>query len=152
MALFPVVLPLANPGVLDVALRHRSARALAERLPALSPETELGCLECFPNGLTFYLGRTVTLISRDGDELTSNYILSLLAREPQWPTNVVRRSEFAQWLDSRKTPVYLIVRPVDRAELETRGATVQELSRDWLGGLLPAAGLSRQNRAASGGS
>jgi hypothetical protein len=109
----------------------------------LPPQTEVACLECFPNGLAFYLSHTATLISRDGGELTSNYILSTLANSPQWPAQIVRLSDFEGWLASRKTPVYLIVRQKARTKLEgiaaARGAVVQPLSPEFWGAQLPPA-------------
>ena len=41
----------------------KSARDWRIKFPRSRRETELACLECFPSGLTFYLGRTATLIT-----------------------------------------------------------------------------------------
>ena len=84
------------------------------------PDTELASLQCFPNGMPFYLGRTLTLISADGQELGSNYIIALLKKTAPWPASIVPVVELDRWLASRRTPVYLIVRSSDRERLETQ--------------------------------
>jgi hypothetical protein len=141
LAIFPPVLVNTNIGALQVVFDAKSGRRLADQLTGLPPQTEIACLECFPNGLLFYLGRTATLISRDGDELTSNYIISSLKKSSRWPKQIVRLSDFDTWLTSRTTPVWLIARREARDKLETiaaaRHATVQPLSPDFLGARLP---------------
>jgi 4-amino-4-deoxy-L-arabinose transferase-like glycosyltransferase len=143
LALFPPVSVHAGVGALEVVFAAKSGRRIASQLAMLPPQTEIACLECFPNGLPFYLKRTATLISRDGGELTSNYILSTLAKTSHWPAQIVRLSEFEDWLASRTTPVYLIVRQKARGKLEgiaaTRGVAVQPLSPEFWGAQLPAA-------------
>ena len=109
----------------------KSGRQLARQLSGLPADTELACLECFPNGLPFYLNRTATLISRNGSELTSNYIISCLEKEPQWPPQIVPVAGLEGWLTSRTNSIYLIVKQSDRSRLESiaaaRRATVQPL-------------------------
>jgi hypothetical protein len=128
--------------VLQVVFNAKSGRRIADKLTGLPPHSEIACLECFPNGLSFYLGRTATLISRDGGELTSNYIISTLNKSGPWPKQIVRLSDFDAWLASRTAPVYLIVGRDARDKLETiataRNATVQSLSPDYWGARLPA--------------
>lgn len=143
LALFPPVSVNAGAGALEIVFAAKSGRHVASHLAMLPPQTEIACLECFPNGLPFYLSRTATLISRDGRELTSNYIISTLEKTAQWPPQIVRLSEFDGWLASRKTPVYLIVRKPARGKLEgiaaARGAAVEPLSAEFWGAHLPAA-------------
>jgi hypothetical protein len=128
-------------GVTDVIFEAKSGRQIARQLSVVPPGTELACLECFPNGVPFYLGRMITLISRDGDELKSNYIIYALAKDPQWPKQIVPLADFDHWLTSRKTPVYLMVRQVDRGKLESItaacGATIQSIASGYFGALLP---------------
>ena len=142
LALFPPLCAIVSLGVFYVIFDAKSGRRIADQLSALPTETELACLECYPNGLAFYLGRTATLISRDGRELTSHYIIYALKKEPRPPKQIVPLSDFEGWLTSRKTPVYLIVRQSDRHKLQTiaaaRSANIQPLSPAYLGALLPA--------------
>lgn len=125
----------------DDVLEFRSGRSVADSLLSLPPDAEIASFRCYPNGLPFYLGRTFTLISEDGGELTSNYVLFKLKKMPQWPSNIVPVAEFENWLSTRTTPVYLIVRNRDKEKLESlaasRGSTVDRLSGRFLGVLLP---------------
>ena len=133
-------------GVIDVVFDAHSGRQIASRLSAVPVGTELAALECFPNGLSFYLERPVTLISRDGNELTSNYIMNCLTRGSRWPERIVPRSDFDVWLASKKSPVFLMVEKSNHEILETiaavRGAPVQILSPAFLGAQLPPLGGS----------
>jgi 4-amino-4-deoxy-L-arabinose transferase-like glycosyltransferase len=143
-ALFIPVGANAGMSVIDVIFGAKSGRQVASQLSALPAGTELACLECFPNGVPFYLRRTATLISRDGSELTSNYIIYSLKKDPQWPKQIVPLADFDAWLASRKNPVYLIVSHSNRNRLETiaaaRGATVRTLAAGYWGAQLPAPG------------
>jgi hypothetical protein len=134
----------AGMGMIDVIFGVKTGRSIASRLAALPAGTELACLECFPNGVPFYLRRTATLISRDGGELTSNYIIYSLKKDPQWPKPIVPLADFDAWLASRTNPVYLIVRQSNTNKLETiaaaRGATIQPLTSGYWGAQLPAPG------------
>jgi len=140
--LFPLLLVNVNYAMLDVVFNAKSARALAHQIPALPPQTELACLECFPSGLTFYLGRTATLITSDGSELTSNYIAYRLKTENPWPANLVPVGELNHWLAARNHPVFLLARQGDRGRLEAitagTGATIQQLTPFYIGVLLPS--------------
>jgi hypothetical protein len=114
-----------------------SSRALAARLSALPETTELVGLECYPNGLSFYLGRTMTVVTKDGGELTSNYVLYMLRRTELWPSGVVRLDEFPGWLASRTHPVYLVARTRRleslRAAVAERGLEPVDLGAGWHG-------------------
>ena len=141
-ALLPVLLlTVAFPGVRAYA-EADSGRALAGSLPALPPGTELACLECLPNGLPFYLKQTVTLISRDGSETTSNYVIYRLRRSPEWPRGVVRRSEVDRWLAARGPATYLLAGERQRAALDSIAwrafAKVDSLAPGWWGAFLTA--------------
>ena len=143
-ALFMPLAANAGMGVINVIFDAKSGRPIARQLSAVPAGTELACLECFPNGVPFYLRCTATLISRDGGELTSNYIIYSLKQDPQWPKQIVPLADFDAWLASPKNPVYLIVRQSNRNKLETiaaaRGATVQPLACGYWGAQLPAPG------------
>lgn len=133
-------------GMLKVVYDAKSGRRIANALETLPARTEVVCLECFPNGLPFYLKRPITLVSRDGHELTSNYIVYALSRAQDWPEQVVPLRDFDTWLASHTGPVYLIARPSDRDKLQaiaaSRKASVQSLSPEYVGADLPAAGGS----------
>ena len=70
-----VALPVALGPVIVVLGDQRSERSLAELIRSELPaETEIvGCHAWRPS-LSFYLQRTIPIVSEDGDELRSNYI------------------------------------------------------------------------------
>jgi hypothetical protein len=119
-----------------------SARDLARRMPPLGPAVRLACLECLPNGLPFYLHRTITVISRDGSETTSNYVTFWLRRTTAWPDGIVRLDALGRWLAWRSFPVFLMAGARNHARLDSlataSGATAVALADGWWGALLPA--------------
>ncbi len=141
--LLPLVVLTAGFRGLTLYADNKSNQTLARRIPALPPDTEVVCLQCFPSGLPLYLKRYVTVVSNDGKEFTSNYIVFMLKKMTSWPEGVVRLSDRDRWLATRDHPVYLIARNNGREALESiaapRGATVTGLEPGWWGTLLPAA-------------
>jgi len=142
LTLFSLLVFNANFGILDVVFSAKSARKLAQQIPAFPPQTEMAFLQCFPSGLPFYLNRTATLITKDGGELASNYILFHLKTGQAWPSNLVSVAEFDSWLASRNHPVYLLARESDRPKLDAIAAgqnvAIQQLTPPYIGVLLPA--------------
>ncbi len=123
----------------------KSNRALADKIAPLPAGTEIACLECFPTGLPLYLKRCVTVVSVDGKELTSNYIMFMLRKTQPWPSPLVPVAELDHWLAGRDHPVYLIVQKRHLDQLESiaagrGGASVDELAPGWWAALLPVAG------------
>jgi len=140
-ALFPPLLFALNLATINVVFDTKSARPIAQAMPALPPQTELLCLGCFPAGLPFYLQRTATLATTDGRELTSNYILYRLRQDRQWPTNLVPLNAVGPWVAERKHPVYLVAHTVDRVQVESlagiQKTNIQQLTPVYIGVLLP---------------
>ncbi|BBL73578.1 ArnT family glycosyltransferase [Methylomagnum ishizawai] len=138
----PLLILTVNFEVLPRYADTRSSRALAARLPKLPDNTEYACIGCFPPGLPFYLKRLVTLISADGRELTSNYVLFSLASGKPWPEHVVATARMDAWLQSRNHPVYLIAKYEKRPALEAvaaaRGVPVTDIGAGHWAALLPA--------------
>lgn len=139
---FPLLLITVNYDLLAVYAESHSARGLAKRIPSILPsETELACLECLPNGLPFYLKRFVTVITRDGSELTSNYVMFTLNSDKPWPQGVVPLEQSEQWLISRSHPVYLIAEKNHLLQLQDialkHGAEVVDLNSKYSAVLLP---------------
>ena len=139
---FPLLLITVNYDLMAVYAESRSARGLAERIPpTLPPETELVCFECLPNGLPFYLKRFVTVITRDGNELTSNYVMFTLNSGKPWPQGVVPIEQAEQWLMARTHPVYLMAEKNHLVQLQDialkQGAEVVDLGSQYSAVLLP---------------
>jgi hypothetical protein len=144
---FALACPLAlvaNHRAFLTAVENKSGRAVADAMPSLPPQTEIVMLECFPAGLPFYLRRTLTLVSDDGEELTSNYIPYRLSHSKVWPSNIVRVAEFEDWLKTRQRPVFLIGRARQKERLDQiaarRGAAVQPLTARFSASLLAPPG------------
>lgn len=142
--LFPLTLLTVSFGGLVDYARASSSRSLAACIPALPADTVLACLECYPNGLSFYMGRTLTVITKDGRELTSNYVLYTLRKPGTWPKGVARLSDRDRWLATQSQPVYLLAGSRRRDSLEAiataRGGSLTELTPAWYGALIPPAG------------
>jgi len=76
-----IALPVALQPVIEAAAERRSERALAQLIQTELPaETEVVGYRAWRPSLSFYLGRPVPILSNDGDELRSNYILRNYAR------------------------------------------------------------------------
>ena len=121
-----------------------SARRLAQGLPPLPAGTEVACYRCLPNGLPFYLRRTVTVVTTDGSETTSNYVVFFLKRTSPWPAQVVPVDSLGPWLASRRASIYLLADRDRRAALDSiatpRAAAVSEVTDGWWGALLAPPG------------
>ncbi|MFO1459101.1 MAG: glycosyltransferase family 39 protein [Verrucomicrobiota bacterium] len=141
VALFPMLLLIFGGGIFQEVFESRSAKRMAAQIGRIPEGTDLAFLDCFPTGLPFYLGKTGTLITRDGGELTSNYVIYALKRQATWPPQAIPLSEFDTWIAAQKRPVYLVFRSNSRAVVDRlaaeRGATVVTLPREFLGILLP---------------
>lgn len=143
-ALPPVLLLGAGARELPEYAELRSARRLAQSIQArTSPGTEVACYRCFPPGLPFYLRQIVTVITEDGSETTSNYIIFSLQKSSQWPAQMVHRDDAERWLEAKEQPVFLLSRgttPDVRMKdlVAGRGATLRELTKGWWGALIPA--------------
>ena len=69
-------IPFASTALMGAIGDDRSARALASAIARAGDDgTEVVGVEAFPPSLPFYLRRTITLATRDGSELTSNYVI-----------------------------------------------------------------------------
>ncbi|MDF9393637.1 MULTISPECIES: ArnT family glycosyltransferase [Methylococcus] len=137
---FPALLITLNFDLLADYADRRSGRRLAAHMPQLPAEVEIACLDCLPNGLPFYLKRLITVISDDGREFTSNYVLFSLHRGEPWPEQVVPLAQRDAWLAGRDHPVFVMARGDDVEQLDTiaekYGASQIELGFGYWGALL----------------
>ena len=142
LALLPVLFAHVNVPILESVFSARSSRQLAQHILPLSAETQVAFLRCLPHGLPFYLDRTGTLITTDGKELTSNYVLFRVRDQKSCSKGFVSLNDVDQWLNSRKAPVFLIAEKKYLLALEeiagTRKVLVQQLTPKYFGVLLPA--------------
>ena len=142
LTLFPLAFGLSAFTCFSVIFEAKSARRLANDFSTCVPaSTELACLECFPCGLPFYLGRTLTVFSTDGRELTSNYIVYSIGRTGKWPAKILPVTELDGWLNSHKDrPLYLIASGGSRENLRAvaaaAGAKLETLPSGYVGARL----------------
>jgi hypothetical protein len=80
--------------------------------------TEIACLSSYSPGLSFYLGRTVTIISEDATPLRSNFVLYWMRRLPARPPTIVSPAERDLWLSSRTAPVLILAPDGARSDLD----------------------------------
>jgi 4-amino-4-deoxy-L-arabinose transferase-like glycosyltransferase len=125
-AIFPLALVTASLPALEGYARTRSAKPLAERLASLPGGTEIACLDSYPPGLSFYLGRTLTIIGEDATPLRSNFVLYWMRHAPVRPVTLVAPSQRDAWLASRETAAFILAPDNSRAELD-----------EWLGSRFP---------------
>jgi len=114
-----------------------------------NPGGDVAMLECFSTGLPFYLSRPVYLVSRDGAETTSNYVMHILATTPNeqdWPPTIIAPEQFDSWLLARRQPVLILARANSEAELKalaaSRGINVEAIEPGWWGALIAPAPAS----------
>lgn len=111
----------ANPLMNAIGVR-RSAKAFVTQLaPHAAGGTRVVAVESFTGSLAFYLRKPVTLVSPDGSELTSNYILRHYERFAGNPFSTLQRPEA---LRLERGTVYVLRNDdaAGRAAFETRGA------------------------------
>lgn len=139
-ACFPLVLVTAAfPGVAEFG-RGRSAMPLATSLALLPRDTEIAAFEGYPAGLSFYLGRTITIVSDTATPLRSNFILYWLRNVEVRPATLVAPSTRDAWLASRTGPVQLVAPEGQRRVLESwldAKASVTSLAPGWCGAAVP---------------
>ncbi len=125
---------------------QRSARSLATAIESMAAGAEVVCVRCFPTSLPFYLGRTITVVSDTGSELTSNYITFALERGDVWPQALVRGSELKARVASRSQPLLLLAddsfahdsgRPELEALAHAYDSRVESVAAGYVGALIP---------------
>jgi len=122
---------------------RRSARSLAAAVDAMASGAEIVCVRCFPISLPFYLGRTITVVTETGAELSSNYVKFALERGGAWPRSLVRGSELEARVAERSRPVFLLADESGQPELEALahkyGAPVSQVAPGYVGAWIPLA-------------
>jgi hypothetical protein len=141
---FPLFLFAVSFGTITEYAENRSSRELAGELSQLPADTQIGCIGSFPIGLRFYLDRPLVLISGDGHELTSNYVIYSLGKRDVWPPGFVRIRDFDRWLPAQTRPTFLLISARSRKSLEAiatpRGAVVADFRSGWCGAYFPGHG------------
>ncbi|HEV7238245.1 MAG TPA: glycosyltransferase family 39 protein [Thermoanaerobaculia bacterium] len=120
-----IVLPaLADPLMRAVGERRSTKSFIAELQPHLTSRTEVIGVEAFTGSMAFYLRRPVTIVSEDGSELTSNYILRRYDRYVSNPAAPLKPLAYFERSLVSSAPRVYVLRDKDarrRAVLESRG-------------------------------
>jgi 4-amino-4-deoxy-L-arabinose transferase-like glycosyltransferase len=91
LALPLIAFPLTTYPVIGVLAQQRSAQELAREMsPFVSRDTDIIGVEAFTGSMTFYLDRHITVVSDDGSEYTSNYVLRRYKRFADRPGSTLR--------------------------------------------------------------
>jgi len=145
-AALPLLLIVAGFGPWVREAERRSARSLATEVDSRALGAEIVCLRCYPTSLPFYLGRTITVVSEIGAELSSNYIPFALERGDVRPPTLVRGRDLNVRVASRTHPLFLLAddslapdsgRPELEALARAYGAQVEAVAPGYLGALIP---------------
>ena len=119
LSLPALIIPAVTNPVMNAIAERRSTKALVSQLP----RGEVIGIEAFTGSMAFYLQRPVVVVSPDGDEFTSNYIMRHYARFVSDPAGTLRP---VSWLGQALAPGRVIVvrdnDRVHRALLEQHGA------------------------------
>jgi 4-amino-4-deoxy-L-arabinose transferase-like glycosyltransferase len=141
-ALFPLALVTVMLPAIEGFASARSAKPLALRLASLPAETEISVLDDYPAGLSFYLGKTITIISETAEPMRSNFIVYWLRHAATRPATIVAPADRDRWLASRKTPLYILASDYSHADLESwmgSRAAIEPATSGWWTASIPAA-------------
>jgi 4-amino-4-deoxy-L-arabinose transferase-like glycosyltransferase len=142
----PLLLVIAGFGPWLREAERRSARSLATAVDSRAVGAEVVCVRCYPTSLPFYLGRTITVVSEIGTELSSNYIPFALERGRARPKTLVRGRDLNAKVASRNQPLFLLAddslapdsgRPELEALARAYNAPVEAVAPGYLGVLIP---------------
>lgn len=114
-------IPFVSTTLMEAIGEDRSSRAIAVAVrPFLTAETEVVAIGTYPLSLPFYLGRTLTLVTEDGRELTSNYIVRRHERLRRLPGTTLRPPEWweAALVACNRPRVFVV--PTEASEARAR--------------------------------
>jgi 4-amino-4-deoxy-L-arabinose transferase-like glycosyltransferase len=141
--LLPLAVVIIGLGPWARVAERRSSRSLALAVDSLAQGAEIVCVRCFPISLPFYLGRTITVVTETGGELSSNYVKFALERGTPWPRSLVRGSELESRVAERDRPVFLLADESGQREVEALarkyGAAVGPVAPGYVGAWIPMA-------------
>jgi 4-amino-4-deoxy-L-arabinose transferase-like glycosyltransferase len=120
-----IAMPLLTDSLLRGIAERRSTKSfVAEMRPHLTPQTEVVGVEAYAGSMGFYLRRPITIVSEDGSELTSNYILRRFNRYSTNPSSTLKPLPYFERSLTTGTPRVYVLRVGDRERrtlLESRG-------------------------------
>jgi 4-amino-4-deoxy-L-arabinose transferase-like glycosyltransferase len=121
-----LAIPLATNGLMQSLATRRSEKALAIAIRShLTPDTEVAGVEAFTGSMAFYLQRPFVVVTPDGEEFTSNYIIRHYAVFAD--RSNLHTPQSVERLFDRSRPRVLVARDKDaknRALIESHGGTL----------------------------
>jgi 4-amino-4-deoxy-L-arabinose transferase-like glycosyltransferase len=118
-------LPLIATPMLHAVAESRSTKSFVAQLaPKLTPQTEVIGIEAFTGSMMFYLGRPITVITKDASELTSNYLIRRYERFTTNPASPLKPMSYLERSLAATHPRVYVVRLKDtkwQRLLEARG-------------------------------
>jgi hypothetical protein len=113
----PLILTVGFPA-LRANSEASSSRSLALDIAKRAGGREIVCFKTFPSALPFYLGKTVSLITENGTELRSNYLLYRLHTSSDWPSPLIPLRNAQTWNFTRCDSTLFVARASTEAELK----------------------------------
>jgi hypothetical protein len=115
LALPLLTFPMTTNTLIATLAEQRSAQELARELsPWISRDTDIIGVEAFTGSMGFYLDRRITVVSSDGSEYTSNYVLRRYDRFADRPGSTLRTiGNFGRSLMTCCRPRVYIIRDDD---------------------------------------
>jgi hypothetical protein len=133
----PLGLVLASGRAFEVYADSHSSRDLARSIEVVAPGASVACLACFPQGLPLYLKQPLTLISADGGEMSSNYVLYALSERTPWPPTVVKLEDRDRWIEAQSKELVIVAHGAACNDLQSiaaqHGGHPIELAAPWCG-------------------
>ncbi len=126
---------VANPVINAIATRRSAAAFAAQLRPRLGSETEIVGVQAYSGSMSFYLRRPIVVVTPDGEEFTSNYIIRHYSRFAGSPT-LQPPAWLASALGDANADRIFVVRADDkahRAQLEQRGLRMIATSARYVG-------------------
>jgi hypothetical protein len=117
-------IPFVSTTLMDAIGDDRSSRAVAVAVrPFLTDRTEVVAIGVYPLSLPFYLDRTLTLVTEDGHELTSNYVVRRHEVLRQLPGSTLRPPDWWEGALAACDRPRVFVVPTDASRLRDRVAS-----------------------------
>ena len=93
------IIPVSSLSLMQAIGNDRSAAELARAIePVMTSRTEIVSIKAYPLSLPFYLNRTLTVVTDDAEELTSNYLIRSHDKWAGIPQSPLRPLDW--WLDA----------------------------------------------------
>ncbi len=131
---------IANPVMNTLATRRSTKAMVAQVSPLLRTDTEIVAIEAFTGSMAFYLRRPIWIVTPDGQELTSNYIVRHYPGFASDPRSPIRPMSWLPQAFDRSRPRLFIVRNNDgpnRALVEQHGARLVATSAHFVAYTMP---------------